>query len=307
MRAVVIGGSGQIGGLLLRELAGSGHEATGTYLSHPVPGLVPLDAADAGAAASWLAALRPDVVFYPAGFTWVDGCERDPRRAVAANLDQPLALARAAADAGARFVLFSTDYVFDGRGGPRAEDAPTAPLNVYGRAKRDAEAAVLDALGDAALVLRTCWVFGPERQGKNFAYQVVRRLAAGEAVACPSDMVSSPSYGPDVARVAVALAAGGVSGVVHVAGPEAVTRLEFAREIARAFGLDPGRVEGRPDAELPQGAARPLRGGLLTPRLDRLLPGAVRPAGPALADFVARLDAEAAWADPRPGRREAAP
>jgi dTDP-4-dehydrorhamnose reductase len=307
MRAVVIGGSGQIGGHLLRELAAAGHEATGTYLGHRVAGLVPLDAADAAAAASWLASLRPDVVFYPAGFTWVDGCERDPARAVAANLDQPLALARAAGDAGARFALFSTDYVFDGRDGPYDEAAPPAPLNVYGRAKREAEQGLLALLGDAALVLRTSWVFGPERQGKNFAYQVVRRLVAGEAVVCPDDMRSSPSYGPDVARAAVALAGRGASGIVHVAGPEVVTRLEFARRIADQFGLDPGRVAGRPDAELPGGAARPLRGGLLTPRLDRLLPGALRPLGAALADFAARLDGEPGWADPRPGRREAVP
>lgn len=307
MRSVVIGGSGQIGGLILRELAGRGHEVTGTYLGHPVEGLVPFDAANTAEAASWLAAQNPDVVFYPAGFTWVDGCERAPQKARAANLDQPLALARAARVVGARFVLFSTDYVFDGRNGPYDESAPTSPLNVYGQAKRDAEQAVLDSLGDAALVLRTAWVFGPERQGKNFAYQVVRRLVAGEAVVCPTDMQSSPSYGPDVARTACELAAQGVSGIVHVAGPETVSRLDFARAIAQAFGLDPGRITGVPDAELPQGAARPLQGGLLTPRLDRLLPGAMRPPGPSLADFVARLDAEVCWSDPRPGRRAAVP
>ena len=82
----------------------------------PYPGLVPLDAADLAAAAAWLREQRPDVVFYPAGFTWVDGCERDPARARAANLDQPLNLARVAAEVGARFVYFSTDYVFDGHG-----------------------------------------------------------------------------------------------------------------------------------------------------------------------------------------------
>ncbi len=108
MRAVVIGGSGQIGGWLLRQLAERGHQGVGTYATVAYPGLHPLDAADPGAAA-WVVAQRPDVVFYPAGFTWVDGCERDPARARSANLEEPLAIARAAADAGARFVYFSTD------------------------------------------------------------------------------------------------------------------------------------------------------------------------------------------------------
>src|SRR5437763_1102428 len=128
MRAVVIGGSGQIGGWLLRRLAEGGHEAAGTYATVPYPRLTRLDAADREAAASWVASQRPDVVFYPAGFTWVDGCERDPEKARAANLEQPLNLARAAGSVGARFVYFSTDYVFDGHNGPYTEESPTSPL-----------------------------------------------------------------------------------------------------------------------------------------------------------------------------------
>ena len=42
--ALVVGGSGQIGGWLLRTLADRGHEAVGTYLSVPQDRLVPLDA-----------------------------------------------------------------------------------------------------------------------------------------------------------------------------------------------------------------------------------------------------------------------
>src|SRR5262245_60471787 len=107
MRAIVIGGSGQIGGWLLRVLAARGHEAVGTYATVAYPGLVHLDAAD-HAAADWVRSQRADVLFYPAGFTWVDGCERDPARARAANLEQPLRLALAAAEDGGRVVSFST-------------------------------------------------------------------------------------------------------------------------------------------------------------------------------------------------------
>src|SRR4051794_23680106 len=113
MRAVVVGGSGQIGGWLLRVLAQRGHDALGTYATTALPGLVRLDAADLEGSAAWVRGRGAEVVFYPAGFTWVDACEREPHRARAANLEQPLNLARAAAESGARFVYFSTDYVFD--------------------------------------------------------------------------------------------------------------------------------------------------------------------------------------------------
>ncbi len=299
MRAVVIGGSGQIGGWLLRVLRVRGHDAIGTYATVPYEGLVHLQATDQPGAAAWLRDQKPEIVFYPAGFTWVDGCERDPARARDANCDQPLNLARAAADVGARFVYFSTDYVFDGNDGPYNENDPPHPLNVYGQAKREAELALEQELGASQLTVRTSWVFGPERQGKNFAYQLVRTLRDGRPLPCPSDQVSSPSYGPDVARAVVTLAERRESGIWHVAGPETIDRVRFARALAGAFGLDEGLIVGKPTTELGQGAARPLNGGLATSRLDAAFSGLMRPLAETLPDFLARIDADEGWADPR--------
>jgi dTDP-4-dehydrorhamnose reductase len=290
LRAVVIGGSGQIGGWLLRVLADRGHHAVGTYATVAFPGLVKLNAADQAAAAGWLTDQRPHVVFYPAGFTWVDGCERDTARAYAANLEEPLNLARAAAALNAKFVYFSTDYVFDGTDGPYSESSQANPLSVYGRAKRDAEIALENELGEAQLTIRTSWVFGPERQGKNFAYQLARTLGAGQPLVCPGDQISSPGYGPDVARAAVLLAEEKLSGLIHVVGPEVIDRVGFARELASALGFDPGRIESRSTAELGQGAPRPLHGGLLTTRLEAWRPGLMRPLAATLADFRNVLD-----------------
>jgi dTDP-4-dehydrorhamnose reductase len=300
IRAVVVGGSGQIGGWLLRTLADRGHQAIGTYATVAFPGLIPLNAADLAASAAWLVEQGPDVVFYPAGFTWVDGCERDPAKARSANLEQPLNLARAAAEVGARFVYFSTDYVFDGRNGPYTEESPTNALSVYGQSKLEAETALAEALGDAQLTVRTSWVYGPERQGKNFSYQLARALSAGKALECPSDQVSNPSYGPDVARAVVDLVEAGHSGLIHVAGPEVMGRVEFARGLARGFGLDPALIVGKTTAELGQVTPRPLSGGLLSPRLETLLPGALRPLADCMADYHARLASTEGLAHPLP-------
>lgn len=300
LRAIVVGGSGQIGGWLLRHLARRGHEAVGTYATRSFPGLRPLDASDREATSALIAEVRPDVVFYPAGFTWVDGCERDPEKAYGANLHQPLGVAEAAAKSGARFVYFSTDYVFDGVDGPYAEDDATRPLSVYGKAKCDAEAAIAGALGDRALTARTCWVYGPERQGKNFAYQLIRSLSQGKSMTCPSDQVSSPSYGPDVAEAVVRMVEAEASGLIHVVGPEVVDRPAFARAVARAFGLDESRIEAKPTAEIGQGAPRPLNSGLSIERLEAVLPGLMKPMDQALADFRSSLDAPElrGWIEP---------
>jgi dTDP-4-dehydrorhamnose reductase len=300
IRAVVVGGSGQIGGWLLRILADRGHQAVGTYNTVPFAGLTQLDAANLETSAAWLRDQKPDVVYYPAGFTWVDGCERDPAKAYSANLEQPLNLARAAAESGARFVYFSTDYVFDGVAGPYTETSPTNALSVYGKSKLEAEAALLDAVGDLLLTVRTSWVFGPETQGKNFSYQLAKALSAGKTLECPSDQISSPSYGPDVANAVVALVEAGQSGLIHVVGPEVMDRVEFARGIARGFSLDPSLIVGKTTAELGQVVPRPLSGGLLTRRLDAFKHGLLRPLAGSMTDFLAKLSRVEGLAYPLP-------
>ena len=285
MRAVVIGGSGQIGGWLRHWLDERGHQTIGTYATVETPGCVPFDAADKEDAASWLRACRPQAVYYPAGFTWVDGCERDPARAMDANRDQPLNLARVANDIGAKFVYFSTDYVFDGTDGPNSESDAPNPLSVYGRSKLEAEQTLQRELGELALILRTTWVFGPERQGKNFAYQLARTLREGKTLACPSDQISNPTYGSDIALVAAVLTERGESGVFHIAGPDRIARPAFAESLARGLGLDERLIVAKPTAELGQGAPRPLNGGLKSERLDPMFAELMRPLSSTIPEF----------------------
>lgn len=282
MRLLIVGASGQIGGHLLSQASDAGHLAVGTWNGFQRPGLVKLDLDDDAALAAAVRDVRPDAVVLSAGWTWVDGNEDDPARARRLNRDQPLALCRLARQVGARFVTYSTDYVFDGQAGPYAEDDPTAPLSVYGRAKLEAEEAIRAETPDH-LLLRTTTVFGPEAQGKNFVYQLVKRLRQGQPMQVPVDQWASPSYGPDVAAATLALIERGASGTWHVAGPDQLDRAAFARLACRVFGLDERLVEGKTTAELRQKAARPLRGGLRTDKL--------RAAGIALRDTAAGLAA----------------
>merc|ERR1719201_2497446 len=119
----------------------------------------------------------PDIVCICAGWTWVDGCERDPDRAMLLNCHGPAAVARAAKAVGAKVVYFSSDYVFDGKATAAgySEDDTPSPINAYGRSKLEGERAVLRACPDA-LVIRTAVVYGPEAYtGRNFVYQLCRR------------------------------------------------------------------------------------------------------------------------------------
>jgi dTDP-4-dehydrorhamnose reductase len=261
MRALVIGASGQVGAALLHALRSRGHEARGTHARNAVPGLDQLDLTDHAAVARAVAQARADWIFCPAGLSYVDYCEEHPDEAMAANRDGPAAAARAAEAARAGFVYYSTDYVFDGKAGPFGEDDSPRPLCVYGRSKHEGEQAVLAACR-RAVVIRTSVVYGPERQEKNFVYQLLRASRAGDGFRLATDQKASPSYNPDVAAVSVELAEGSLFGIWHVAGPEVLDRYTFALRICREFGLDTSKLTAVTTAALSQKATRPLDGGL---------------------------------------------
>jgi len=289
MRALVIGASGQVGGALVNALTARGHAVTGTYATLPVDGASPLDLRDHQAVERFIHNVAPDWIFCPGGLTHVDWCEDHPEEAYRINVAGPLVAARAGAALGAGFVFYSSEYVFDGVRGPYGEEDPPHPLSVYGKTKLQAEQAVLAEI-PRGLVIRTAVVYGPERQQKNFVYQLLRRCRAGEAMLVPMDQLSSPTYNQDLAAASVELAERGAVGLFHVAGAEVLARSTFARLTCQVFGVDASHVKPVTTASLDQRAARPVRGGLrIDKALSRLETG-LRPAAAGLRAMRAALE-----------------
>jgi dTDP-4-dehydrorhamnose reductase len=270
-RVLVVGASGQVGTRVLRLLPSG--SAIPTSRRAERPGWTSLDLATVSAAEANDLVRRFEIaaVYCIGGMTHVDGCESTPELAHRVNCEGPAILAAATAKRAARFVYFSTDYVFNGRLGPYAEDEPGDPIDAYGKSKWLGELAVQDA-HPAALVIRTTTVYGPDPNGKNFLYSLRKGLAGTKPFRVPADQISTPTYNLDLAAAVVALAESGAHGVFHVAGPDVVSRLEFARRAAAVMGLDPANLLGVSTAELAQIAARPLQAGLLTGKLAAYMP-----------------------------------
>jgi dTDP-4-dehydrorhamnose reductase len=262
---------------LVNALTARGHTVTGTYATVPVDGATPLDLRDHQALERLIREATPDWIFCPGGLTHVDWCEEHPDEAFQINTAGPLAAARAGAALGAGFVYYSSEYVFDGERGPYGEQDPPRPLSVYGKTKLRAEQALVAEIS-RALVIRTAMVYGPERQGKNFVYQLLRRCRIGDAVRIPVDQLSSPTYNQDLAAASVELAEREMLGVFHIAGADLLNRYAFACLVCRVFGVDASRVEPVTTAALGQRAPRPLRGGLRSAKALSLLAAPLRPA-----------------------------
>jgi len=133
-------------------------------------------------------------------------------------------VALAAHRAGARLVHLSTDLVFDGEhGAPYTEDDEPRPVMTYGQHKLEAERLVLRAHPDA-LVVRTSLLLGPP-DGPQEA------LARRDDVEFYEDEIRTPIRVAELAAALLSLAKRGETGILHVAGPEALSRAELAARL----------------------------------------------------------------------------
>ena len=217
----------------------------------------------------------PGALFLSAAYTNVDGCEKDPALNERVNLKHTQEVLAWAYERGLKPVFFSTDYVFDGTSGPYREEDPRSPICAYGRAKAQVEE-WMEGCTPEGLILRTTGVYDLIEGSKNFLMQMMAAGAEGRTVKLPADQEANPVWAVELARAAVELAAHDASGIFHVAGARQMARTDFAKLIAEEFGLENLKVEGIQTASLGQAAKRPLKGGLLSAKVERELSWAPR-------------------------------
>ncbi|MGW3350597.1 SDR family oxidoreductase [Nonomuraea rubra] len=233
MRVLIVGGSGFLGSELVRRCAAAGHDVGATYLTRPGDPAqatwLRMDVRERQDVAAVIDAFRPEVT--------INAAYRQAGWATTA--DGAAHVAAGVAGVGGRLVQVSSDVVFSGAAERYDETCPPDPITPYGAAKAAAETAVRAVLPDAAIA-RTSLILGHGRSGHE---ALVRSLAsgAGEGVLFTDD-VRCPVHVCDLAAALVEAAVRGLSGVLHVAGADAVSRYELGVLIARRDGLDPARL-----------------------------------------------------------------
>jgi dTDP-4-dehydrorhamnose reductase len=204
---------------------------------------------DEAAVRALLERLRPEVVVHTA-------YRQDGPGAWEITVDGAEHVARAAHAVGARLVHLSTDVVFDGRkGSAYVEGDVPAPATDYGRAKAEAERRVAAACPDALLVRTSLIVGGPGHEPSKHEL-----LAREPGVSFYEDEIRCPLQVGDLAAALLELAALDLSGPLHVAGADAVSRAELAE-----------LVTGRPVPRVAAPPGRPLDCSLDSSRAAALL------------------------------------
>jgi dTDP-4-dehydrorhamnose reductase len=200
-----------------------------------------------------------DLVLHAAAWTDVDGAEADPQGAAAVNV---AGTAHAVA-LKAPLVVYSTDYVFDGRKrSPYVESDGPNPASAYGRTKLHGEAAA----GPRAWIVRSSWLFGST--GHNFLRTMLRLAEERDEVGVVDDQRGSPTFVGHLAEATRALVDGDLpKGLWHLSAEGDCTWADFAEAIFEEAGVET-RVRRITTAELERPAPRPAYSVLRSERPD---------------------------------------
>jgi dTDP-4-dehydrorhamnose reductase len=214
---------------------------------------------------------NPEVIVHCAAYNQVDAAEQKAEEAYRGNALATRNLALASQRFDATLIYISTDYVFDGTdalpSGYREFD-PCKPVNRYAESKHWGEIYVAQLLSKFFIV-RTSWLFGPARS--TWVDQVADAVRQDKPVNAATDMISAPTYTPDLADGLLRLAESRHYGIYHITNAGFSSRAELAQEVLKVHKREGYKgLHQMKAADLHLAAKRPSFSGLenLAWRLD---------------------------------------
>lgn len=271
MNILVFGKDGQLGkafSALLGHLSLSANTQI-TYL-----GRAECDLSKEGDVVAQLNAVKPNLIINASAYTAVDKAETEVDLAFAVNAKAPELMARYAAEHGATFLHYSTDYVFDGsKDGFYIESDARNPLGVYGKSKAAGEEAIERVFASSSkgqfAIFRTSWVYG---DGGNFIRTMLRLAKDREELKVIHDQHGVPTSAQWLAQVSLDLALDSKgalkqfpSGIYHAVPAGETTwhgLASLAVQTALSLGVDlkakPAAIKPILAVEYPLPAPRPM-------------------------------------------------
>lgn len=283
---LITGASGSLGTELCRCLDDDNRFRV-TALSHSE-----LDITDASAVQKALERTPGDFVVNCAAYTAVDKAESEPDKCMDINVEGVRNIVDAAKKASGRLIHISTDFVFDGKAvSPYVEDAPAAPLSVYGTSKLMAEKIIADTMPES-VVIRTGWLYSPT--GCNFVKSILKGAADGKRLRVVDDQKGTPTYAADLADVIRRIMIRGYDfpgGIYNFSNAGECTRFEFAEEIIRLAGKNTELTPCK-SADYPTPAVRPAYSVLDKSKISTCLGLTIAPWTDGLRRMMERLKPE---------------
>ncbi|MFC2086058.1 dTDP-4-dehydrorhamnose reductase [Bacteroidota bacterium] len=298
-RVLITGAGGLLGQELVKQLSlnsrldvlATGRDELPSFTDASV-GYTSMDISDFGRVREVFEDFAPHVVVNCAAMAGVDLCETEREQCWTVNVEAVENMARLCRTHGSRLVQISTDFVFDGLGGPYQEDARPNPVNFYGKSKFAAENAVRQMNPDKWVIVRTVLVFGTGRSLKrtNVGMWIVADLTEGKPIRVFTDQLRSPTYVADLANGLERIIRLNRTGVFHVSGREYMSLFEFAQSVAKAFDLDSSLISPVTREDFQLVAERPPKTGFIILKAETELGYRPHALADSLRDLRSRID-----------------
>jgi dTDP-4-dehydrorhamnose reductase len=214
--------------------------------------------------------LKPDIIIHAAGYTSVEGCEKNPELARAINTDLASNISKVSAEFNIPLVHISTDHLFSGMTSLVTEDEPIDPKNVYGASKAEAELRVLEN-DPKALVIRTNFYgWGPSYR-PSFSDMIIKSLRLGKRITLFEDVLYTPILAERLIETVHELLTKKAQGVFNVVSDEMISKYDFGLSIAECFDLDKTLIDKGKMIDMADLVKRPFNMSLSNKKVRQLL------------------------------------
>lgn len=250
---LVIGGSGFVGGRLVKLAAQAGLNVAFTYANHAVelPALsYNVSMPDERALYACIAETRPRSIIYCA--VPQPGSDPGEHETVSVESLRQVVAALSILKAVCRLVYVSTNAVFSGKNGPYNEASVPDPQGVqehyhtYALTRAQGEQVALAGWEDV-IVARTADVNGRDVKGQlnPRLVAIIDQLRAGRAIPRLSHAFITPTLVDNLADCLLEVSSPGFlyRGVLHLAGSQQISYYGFARWVARGIQADEGLIQ----------------------------------------------------------------
>lgn len=272
MKILVLGGSGLIGKSILKKGCKE-FEMIGTFDNSKIniDGVKSIQIhlfEDFEKLQEFIISEKPEIIINSLSISNVEFCELNQNLANVINFQLTEKICTISSKINSRFILISTDYVFDGTVGNYTEKDEPNPVNYYGYTKLLAEKSTLKNQNN--LVIRTTIVYDwdPKVRFLNFVYNNLKEEKPFYAY---NDTFSCPTLLADLTDAILKISLSRNSGIFHAVGSSCVTRFEFARLIAKKFGFNENLINPQSIIDAKLKAKHPLTTCLNNSKMMKML------------------------------------
>jgi dTDP-4-dehydrorhamnose reductase len=200
--------------------------------------------------------VTPNAVIHTAAMADPNLCQQHRSASHKINTQVPINIAGLCSDLGIPCLFTSSDLVFDGQNPPYSEEDGPSPISFYGEQKALAEVGMKDQY-PLTVICRMPLMFGnPGPVAQSFIQPMLRAIQSGERVRLFVDEFRTPVSGGDAAK-GLLMALDRLPGMIHLGGPERISRYEFGRRLSDTFGLPDARLDPCRQKDVKMPAPRP--------------------------------------------------